>query len=135
MPVYEYQCEACNIQFEELFSSREDVNKYQQSCPCSNCGAPSKRVPSIINHSFKETPGRTSGSHDLDYPILDKAVGRSAEKKWAKYRKRKEDRDKIRKEHNTNALTISGNKVAPTSPDKMVLRDKAIKTFNKARKG
>lgn len=81
---------------------------------------------------FKGTPGN-SGSHDLDYPTLDKAVGRSSEKKWGIYNKRKEMRDKVRKETGSPALTTSGNKVAPTSVDKLNLRQKAINTFNKVR--
>lgn len=135
MPVFEYFCDNCNEEFEELFFSKEDVNKFMKECPCTTCGNPAKRFPSTINHTFKETPGRTSGSHDLDYPVLDKAVGRSAARKWEKYNKRKEARDKFRKQTGSTALTVSGNKIVPTSPDKLALREKAINTFNKVRRG
>lgn len=114
--------------------SKADVDKYFQKHPCEECGQWAKRVPSAANPVFKGNgkPGQ-SGFHDVDYPILDKAVGRSAAKKWGVYDKRKQARDKIRQSAGTPSLTISGDKVAPTSPEKLVLRERAINTFNKAR--
>lgn len=111
--------------------SKSDIEKYCQRHLCA-CGKWAKRVPSAANPVFKGKPGQ-SGFHDVDYPVLDKAVGRSAAKKWSNYDKRKQARDKIRKEAGTTALTVSGNKVAPTSPDKLEIRQRAISTFNKAR--
>lgn len=132
MPCFEYYCKSCNSTFEELLTSRADVEKYSQKFGCQ-CGKWAKRVPSVANAAFKGTPGN-SGCHDLDYPVLDKAVGRSAERKWGVYNKRKEVRDKIRKESGSAALTVSGDKAVPTSKDKLVLREKALRTYSNARK-
>ena len=132
MPVYEYECKHCDSLFEELLTSRADVQAYSKQHVC-DCGKMADRVPSVANAVFKGIPGR-SGSHDLDYPVLDKAVGRSAEKRWGVYNQRKEARDKVRKQSGSRALTVSGSNVAPTDPGKLALRQKAIQTFNKARK-
>jgi len=70
----------------------------------------------------------------LDYPKLDKAVGRSSDKKWGVYNKRKEVRDKIRKEAGTNAVTQIGDKIVPLDAGTGVLREGGIRTYKKVRK-
>src|SRR5690554_5903430 len=125
MPIFEYLCPECNAQFEELISAA-DVKDCKDAYPC-DCGAVAKRLLSAPTPVFKGSGGNT-GIHDLDYPVLDKAVGRSAKTKWEKYEKRKEKRDEIRRKHGTSSLTVSGNKVMPTSPEKMELRRKALES-------
>lgn len=74
-----------------------------------------------------------SGVHDLDYPVLDKAIGRSAEKKWSIYQQRKQLRDKVRKEAGTNAIAQSGDKITPMTKQGLEMREKGLKLFKKAK--
>ena len=134
MPSFEYECKNCEYIFEELLIQSDEIQKYSKSCPCPSCGKDSLRVVSAANFTFKvSTPGN-SGVHDVDYPTLDKAVGRSAAKKWQKYNDRKTQRDKFRKEHGVVAITEHNDKIIPTSPQKLELRQKALKKFSEIQK-
>jgi predicted nucleic acid-binding Zn ribbon protein len=135
VPTYEYACHDCEILFEELLISQDEVRQYSQQHPCKKCGKICGRVPSASNFVFKgvaegdPTKVGNSGSHDLDYPSLDKAIGRSANRKWKEYAQRKEYRDRVRRESGTNAVTVDGDKVVPTDPAKLEARQKALRTF------
>lgn len=87
---------------------------------------------SATNFQFAGTPGQ-SGSHDLDYPTLDKAVGRSANQKWQTFHEEKEKRDKVRREAGQHAVTQVGDQIVPTPADKLKVREYAIRTFNAAK--
>ena len=141
MPTFEYSCQACEILFEELLIQSDEIEKYREWHPCPQCGERSQReAVSMINFAFKAPAGQTQGSgvhgqsgvHDLDYPKIDKAVGRSAAVKWQQYNQRKADRDKVRKEAGTNAIAMTpeGKPVAADSATSQ-LREKALKTFSK----
>lgn len=132
MPIYEYVCDSCQSMFEEIFISREEAEKYQHGHPCCQCDSMAKRVLSSINFQFKGTPG-SSGSHDLDYPTLDKAVGRSSAQKWKVINEEKEKRDKVRREAGQHAVTQIGDSITPTSSDKLKVREHAIRAFNAAK--
>lgn len=138
--IAEYQCEKCQIVFEELLFSSEDIKKYSQKHPCKKCGKMAPRIPSVTNFKFEgkaesdPTHRQSSGVHDLDYPSLDKAVGRSANRKWKKYNAEQEARDKLRQEYKTVALTNDpSGKVVPTSSNVLEVRERAIKTLKKAK--
>ncbi len=73
-----------------------------------------------------------SGVHDLDYPVLDKAVGRSAEAKWPEYLKRKADRDRVRREAGVNAVSQSGDTIVPLDQSSAQNREKAMTLYGKA---
>ncbi len=141
MPTFEYACEGCNTVFEELFLQKEEIKQYSAQHPCKNCGAVAKRIPSATNFTFKAPSGQTqgtgvhgqSGVHDLDYPSLDKAIGRSANHKWKEYRGRKAARDAVRRQAGTNSVTVDGEKVTPTDPSKMEVRQKAFNIMSKAK--
>lgn len=120
--------------FEEILLDPEEAKKYKDSHPCCQCGKPSRRVLSSTNFQFAGAPGH-SGSHDLDYPTLDKAVGRSAAQKWKTFHEEKEKRDKVRHETGQHAVTQVGDRVEPTSPEKLKLREQAIRVFNEAKSG
>lgn len=120
MPTFEYECKDCGIIFEELFISGDEVREFSKQHPCPN--DPSHicpRVMSVTNFNFKgmaygdprnRNPATTrgsSGSHDLDYPSLDKAIGRSANRKWQSFIERKNQRDAARKEFGTSAITVA----------------------------
>jgi hypothetical protein len=144
LPIFEYSCEKCEILFESLLTQRAEIEEYREWHPCIKCGERAEREKmSITNFSFKAPAGPTAGSgvhgqsgvHDLDYPKLDKAVGRSSAVKWQHYDARKAARDKIRKESGTNALTIGADgKPAPADPNSIKIREKALSALSKAKK-
>jgi len=119
--------------FEEIFLDPAEAKQYQHEYPCQ-CGATAKRVLSATNFQFVGTPGQ-SGSHDLDYPTLDKAVGRSAAKKCAAFHEGKAQRDKVRQEAGQYAITQTVDGIAPTPPEKLQAREQAIRAFNDAKSG
>ncbi len=140
MPIFEYRCE-CGSEFEELLTQAEDVKEYAKWHPCSGCGGKAVRLGiSITNFKFaggvrgESGVHGNSGVHDLDYPTLDKAVGRSSEKKWTRINADRAERARIRKESGTNALAKVDGKVAPVSSDVLRVREAAISTFEHVKK-
>lgn len=143
MPTFEYFCDDCEVEFEELILQRAEVEQYFDHHPCPNCKQRAERIR-VSSFSFKFAGGvnqgagsgvhGNSGVHDLDYPVIDKAVGRSAETKWDAYNQRKEARDKVRRETGTNAVSQSGNTIAPADASTIRDREKALNLFNKGDK-
>jgi putative FmdB family regulatory protein len=134
MPTYEYLCDECGIVFEELLLDPDDIKQYSQQHPCSQCKKLANRVPSVTNFNFKGTPGN-SGAHDLDYPVLDKAVGRSADKKWTDFNARKETLDKARREIKSNAITSDGEgKAQALDSQKAQIRERALRAMKESNK-
>lgn len=137
MPNYEYCCQTCNIEFEQLLITKQEIEEYGDFHPCPTCGELSPRIPSAVNFQFKGNPGN-SGSHDLDYPSLDKAVGRSANQRWKQFNERKAKRDIARQELGVNNISVSGlesnAKIKAVSSDQSKIREKGIKTFKKSLK-
>lgn len=108
--------------------------EYNENYECPQCGDAADRIPSAASFTFKGgTPGN-SGVHDMDYPSADKAVGRSASKKWEIIHKKQEDRAKIRKEAGTNSLMYKGDDVVAAPKRQMAVRENALKTAKQARK-
>jgi putative FmdB family regulatory protein len=134
MPVFEYTCSKCGYEFEELHLSSKAAEKHKTRFPCPECGRPAIRIPSATNFSFVETTPGNSGVHQHDYPDADRAVGSSAEKKWAKYYQEQDEKNKARKKHKTNALKKVGDEYVPLSKNELKVRDTALKTFKKADK-
>ncbi len=140
MPVYEYHCLKCKMIFEELILFKSDISKYSKEHGCGKCGSICKRVPSASNFQFKglsegdPTNQGNSGIHDLDYPSLDKAIGRSANRKWKAYSKKKEEHDRVRRESGSIEISVdsSGN-VFPTDTETLKIRKKALSIFKKAK--
>lgn len=91
MPVYEFMCDDCGIQFEKLYKS---VSKADNAAPCPECGEPSRKLVSAANHTFKHAASQTRGvlppntgtSDDWNY---DKTIGRDAAKRWATIEERR----------------------------------------------
>ncbi len=141
MPTYEYRCEPCEVEFEETLLQQEDVKKYSQQHPCPNCHEMAPRLGiSVTNFKFAGGVRRESGvhgqsgSHDLDYPTLDKAVGRSSEKKWQRITREQAERNKIRKETGVNAISKDKDgKFIPSSKDNLKVREMALTTLKKVR--
>ena len=133
MPNYLYYCEVCGVEFEELILSQSDIKEYFDHYPCSICHGRAERVRvNTFAFNFKGgTPGN-SGVHSDDYPTLDKAVGRSADKKWQNINKKKEARDKLRREIGTNAISQTPDgKDVPTDPGVLQTREQALKSHKK----
>lgn len=140
MPTYEYLCERCEVIFEELLLSKQEIVKYSKEHPCKTCGEMCQRVPSATNFQFKgiaegdPTRRGNSGVHDLDYPSLDKAIGRSANRKWKEFRARKQERDRVRKESGSNALAIGPDgRAMPLDAKALDVRERAFKILKKAK--
>jgi hypothetical protein len=120
-----------------LLISSDDIKKYSKEHPCKKCGKLVFRIPSAVNFKFEgkgesdPTHRKSSGAHDLDYPSLDKAVGRSANRKWKTYDAEKVERFKVRKQAGTHALSIdpSTGRPIPADNNTMKIREKALKTF------
>ena len=143
MPTFEYYCDDCEVEFEELLIQKAEVQEYFDHHPCPQCKKRAERIR-VASFSFKfagqvnQGAGSgvhgNSGVHDLDYPVLDKAVGRSAEAKWEGYDKRKEERDKVRREAGTNAISQDGDRIAAADAGTIETREKALNLFNKGDK-
>lgn len=132
MPTFEFCCDNCGVLFEETFIDPDETKKYREEYPCIQCDRMARRVMSATNFQFKGVPGQ-SGSHDLDYPILDKAVGRSAANKWQRFYKEKERRDKVRQDSGQHAVTQIGDSITPTPASNLKIREHYIKKFNEAK--
>lgn len=142
MPTYEYRCDACEVEFEELLVQQDEIREYFEWHPCPECHGRAERMKvSAVNFSFAAPGGQTQGSgvhgqsgvHDLDYPAVDKAVGRSAAKKWEHYDARKAARDKARRELGTNAVKQVDDVVMPVDKTSMEIRERGLRTLRKAK--
>lgn len=139
MPTFEYCCDDCHIIFEELLIALDEVKQYSKEHPCKKCGKPAHRIPSAANFNFAgkgesdPTHRMSSGVHDLDYPTLDKAVGRSANRKWKSYDAEKSERDVVRRRTGEHAISIDPGTGKPMSADSSTIkiREQALKTFKK----
>jgi putative FmdB family regulatory protein len=87
MPLYEYSCGKCGLEFEELKSSRDQSD----TTPCPNCKEASKRQMS----SF--APVVAGGT--VVEPV-DMTIGREADKRWQNYH------DRQSKRHNNQELKV-----------------------------
>ena len=144
MPTYEYECQTCHIEFDQLLIQKDEIEEFRDFHPCPECGELSPRIPSAVNFQFKgnaegdPTKQGNSGIHDLDYPSVDKAVGRSANRRWKQFKERKAMRDKARKELGTNQIAVAGLEadapVQAVSSDQSTVREKGIKSLKQALK-
>ena len=138
MPIFEYRCEPCNVEFEETLTNQDEIKEYANWYTCPGCGEKATRLGvSITNFNFKGgVRGESgvhgqSGVHDLDYPILDKAIGRSSEKRWTRIKQDQASRDQVRKETGSDALTKLGSIYAPAEAESLKVRPPALTTFKK----
>lgn len=94
MPVYEFKCVGCNLRFEKSLKISESVST---SCPNCNVITTIKLPPKGVISKMAEP---TSIPKDIDL-----AVGKSAEERWMSYEERAKQKEKIRKESDTNMIT------------------------------
>ena len=140
MPIFEYKCVPCNVEFEEALTNSDEIKEFESYYPCPSCGGKATRAGvSITNFTFKGgVRGESgvhgqSGVHDLDYPVLDKAIGRSSAKRWDRINREQAERDKVRKE--TGAVAISktvtkeANILAPASTESVKVREMGVARY------
>ena len=100
MPIYEFMCEDCGIQFEKLYKR---ISTADTAAPCPECSKPSKQLVTAANHNFKHAASQTRGplppntgtSDDWNY---DKAIGRSAAVGWNAIEERGHKKDAVIRE-------------------------------------
>jgi putative FmdB family regulatory protein len=141
MPVYEYKCEPCAIEFEEMLLHREEIASYADWHPCPSCGQRSERNRvAMFGFSFKGDVRGTSGVHgnsgvhDLDYPTLDKAVARSADKRWQKFSSQQSEMVRLRRESGNHAITYNDGKFESTSSDHLQKRSDLLSKLSTPKK-
>lgn len=93
MPIYEFGCRDCGLQFEKI-TPRMTGDK---TAICA-CGAEAQRLVSAASFAFAHTPvngpvPQNTGVHGIDYNF-DQVIGRDAAEKW----KVIEARDKVKVE-------------------------------------
>lgn len=102
MPVYVFECQECSVRFERTLKMGDHPTH-----PCPSCKDEAPRVvDSSFGFSFAKggTAPANSGVHDHDYPTADKAVGRSADERWAVIGEREKVKAEARKQGETHAL-------------------------------
>jgi putative FmdB family regulatory protein len=80
--VYEYSCDECGLQFEEM----KPMSKSDEPEVCPECGETARKLVSAVNHTFAHIPvggprPQNTGVHSIDYKA-DTVIGRDAEAKW-----------------------------------------------------
>jgi len=102
MPVYEFECQFCEIRFKRTLKMD---NHPSHICPECACDAP-RLWEGFGGHTF--APGgealANSGVHDHDYPTADKAVGRDAEARWGEIDQREKVKAAVREGGQTSKL-------------------------------
>ena len=102
MPQYTFECQTCDVRFDRLLKMD---NHTSHQCP--NCSDQAPRVLEGFAFQFEKSanaqPGN-SGVHDHDFPTADKAVGRSADDRWAHIHARNKVKEEARKMGGTHAL-------------------------------
>jgi putative FmdB family regulatory protein len=134
MPIFKYTCKNCNLSFDKLLPK---IGGEPQT-ECINCGKMADKQVSVSNFEFSGKTGN-SGVHDLDYPGIDKAVGRSAEKRWTAMKDRQKVAVSAIDEYKTNKLAK-----VPVAEDEHTYiglnkngvesREKSFKTYHNALK-
>lgn len=94
MPLYEYKCEKCNFEFEELVHNREG----SLIIKCRKCGASAKREISSFSSVVQ---GSTNESVDIK-------IGREASKRWQLYHDKQKVRRSDKKLENIKIPQVNG---------------------------
>lgn len=104
MPLYSFECEECNTEFERTLKMAEHLTH-----PCPNCGDPAHRMWDADSLAFAFKGAQTgalanSGVHADDYPTADRVVGKDAEARWAEINERERVKQEARAKGGTHAL-------------------------------
>lgn len=102
MPIYEFSCAICRLQFKRNLKIAEHL---QHDCP--RCHSDADRVWSGIGgHKFGSSSSSVAntGVHTDDYPTADRAVGKSAEERWNTIVEREKVKKAARATNDSRAL-------------------------------
>jgi putative FmdB family regulatory protein len=101
MPKYIFECPVCEVRFERNLKVGDHPTH-----ECPECQDQAPLVVSGFGFAFAEKEGAAanSGVHDQDYPTADKAVGRSAQRRWDYIESRNKVKEEARKQGETHAL-------------------------------
>lgn len=93
MPNFNFRCEPCNLLFEKFC---RDVNT--KSYPCPSCDLEASKTVSTFGFVFStaQTEGWT-GVDSVD-SVIDKGVGRDADKRWEAIKDRESEKRKLKQQ-------------------------------------
>lgn len=104
MPKYVFECQECNVRFERTLKMGDHTT---HACPSCKEGAPRVLDGEGFSFGFAKPENSTpanSGVHTDDYPTADRAVGRSADERWALVKEREKVKAEARRQGGTHAL-------------------------------
>jgi putative FmdB family regulatory protein len=135
MPLYEYQCESCGLEFEKLVP-RMTPDPH----PCPECQEMAPKQVSASNFAFGESrrTGATgavaeqaggdlvaefrdgnTGVHSVDSNI-DQIIGRDAERRWGQIETREDSKNSARRGHGDRRVAVSRTPEGEYKPMKSV---------------
>jgi putative FmdB family regulatory protein len=136
MPVFKYECSACGLVFDKLTPTLGGESEVS----CLSCQGPAPKVITGSNFNFGSKATGPTGVHDVDYPNIDKAVGRSSEDRWTVYNTRKDFVKDTRKDFNQTQLgkIPIGNSINadyyPVSDQKLQTRKEVVNEYKEIEK-
>ena len=106
MPLHDYTCNQCSLQFEALVSK-----KTKDDVACPGCGQHTSRRVSAPATQFTG-----KGLKTTDYPDVDRVVGADADKRWESIQSRTLAEQKVIND-GANAVARVGNKIVGASTE------------------
>ena len=108
MPIYEFQCHGCGLQFEAYL-----IRSKRGSFPCPNCGEEGKpMIPTDVSGTFKKEvsgPGpQNTGIHDFDTHI-DRVIGQHSEQGYEIIGERVTEKKKVMATEGVGGEMLSRN--------------------------
>lgn len=132
MPMHEYRCQPCDVNFDHLFKTYDEVTE-NRDCPF--CGQVSAKQISAANFAFG-TPIMTRDGNSGVYSVdsnLDQQVGRDAVKRKRVMADRASHKAAVRRDTGKDILTRTGNSEYEPTPEKIVVaRNKLASGMNNA---
>jgi len=115
MPIYEYQCDACAIRIEKLWSR---PSLAENEIPCPECSEAMRKLVSAASFAFKHGEGQTTrplppNTGTSDDWNFDKAIGRDADQKWGQIEERGNEKDKVIKEERVAGRAVTRDHLVP----------------------
>lgn len=130
MPIYEYRCSDCGVQFEKLVRRMGG----EPTLPCPECGTASEKQVSAAAFSFTHVPvggprPQNTGVHALDYNA-DRVIGRDAEQRWKTIEARQSRKQQLMRDND-----VSGHDLArsPGGQDYHVMKPEERRASERAR--
>lgn len=134
MPVYEFACESCGLQFEKL----RKMSESDAPAACPECGVDARKLVSASNFSFAHVPvggprPQNTGVHGIDYSA-DRTIGQDAEQRWRTIEARSKQKDEaIRGERAAGRLVTREHLTRTGEGDYRVLTEPERERVNQGR--